>query len=298
VDAYWEDLNYISPNVLGGARAIDYLANFTGAPMTDIWYPLALASRLAGTDLDPGQADIDASFNCSFPGWYFGTDGNLSTTEYDFVSVVLHEIGHGLGFSGSMQVSGQTGSWGAGTGKPVIYDRFAVNGSGQSLLSNYANNSTALAGQLKSNNLFFSGAQAMAANGGNKPKLYAPATWQQGSSYSHLDENTYSITSGNALMTPSLYNGEVLHDPGPIALGIFDDLGWSADIDLAASNSTAGRLNASPVSLSQLISRNSPAQRTYACNAPAPSPTPTPPPAPKENSTYTYLPAIWNLPAQ
>ena len=37
--------------------------------------------------------------------WYFGTDGSTPFSQYDFVSVVMHEIAHGLNFAGSMRVS-------------------------------------------------------------------------------------------------------------------------------------------------------------------------------------------------
>ncbi|MCK7534680.1 MAG: hypothetical protein MZV63_28610 [Marinilabiliales bacterium] len=42
---------------------------------------------------------MNATFNKEVK-WYFGTDGNTPELLYDFVTVVLHEIGHGLGFTG------------------------------------------------------------------------------------------------------------------------------------------------------------------------------------------------------
>ena len=47
-----------------------------------------------------GHRDIVANFNSSFE-WYLGTDGNAGTS-YDLMTVVLHELAHGLGFIGSM----------------------------------------------------------------------------------------------------------------------------------------------------------------------------------------------------
>jgi len=58
-------------------------------------------------------------------------------------------------------------------------------------------------------------------------RLYAPAAFQDGSSYSHLDEGTYLRGNPNALMTPALSSGEAVHDPGPIALGMLSDMGWA-----------------------------------------------------------------------
>lgn len=229
ISATWEDMSSYGPGVLGGAGPSDFWSDFPGAPVAHTWYPIALANKLAGKDLDPAKADIDASFNSAFPAWYFGTDGNPPWNQYDFESVVLHELGHGLGFYGSMEVAGGVGSWGSGTGDPMIFDRFAVNGSGQSLLDStlFPNGSSSLMVQLTSGNVFFKGSHAVAANHAQPPKLYAPNPWKQGSSYSHLDENSFPISSGNGLMTPQLGNGEAIHSPGSITLGIFEDLGWS-----------------------------------------------------------------------
>ena len=142
------------------------------------------------------------------------------------MSVVLHELGHGLGFFGSMNVSTVNGSWGFGTGFPAMYDRFAINGSSQLLIDTYPNFSVSLGAQLVSN-VFFGGANARNGNGGNAPKLYTPSVWQQGSSYSHLNEATFPAGSLNSLMTPQIGAGEAIHDPGPIVRGAFIDMGWT-----------------------------------------------------------------------
>jgi uncharacterized repeat protein (TIGR01451 family) len=234
VEAQWIPLG---PGVLGAAGAASYAINF-GAPMSNTWYPIALANALDGTDLNGSDPEINASFNSAFPSWYFGTDGQPSNQQYDFVSVVLHELGHGLGFIGSMSVDDGrlitgvecngtegVGCWGFGSGFPLVYDRFTQNGSGQSLLSAFANFSTELGIQLQSDDLYFNGSNTNAANAGNPAALFAPNPWQPGSSYSHLDES-FNGTS-NALMTFSLSNGESNHDPGPVTRGMFQDMGWT-----------------------------------------------------------------------
>lgn len=97
-----------SSAVLGSAGPNNYFANFPNAPRQLTWYHVALANRLAGEDLDPGVADITANFNSDlgkpecFPyGWYYGLDGNEGPTSVELLPVVLHELGHGLGFSTS-----------------------------------------------------------------------------------------------------------------------------------------------------------------------------------------------------
>ncbi len=220
IDACWA--TNLPTGVLGHSGPLGIYSNFPNAPQLNTQYPVALANSLAGTDRAPGTSDMYIAFSSTF-SWYNGTDGNTPSNKYDLSSVVLHEIGHGLGFIGSMEVSGGSGSSDV---PPFIYDRFTQNGSGQSLL-NFTNPSTALGTQLTSNNLYFSGNNANAANGGSPVKIYAPSPWADGSSYSHLDEIYNEIDDGaNALMTFSLSLGESIHDPGPVTMSILQDLGW------------------------------------------------------------------------
>ena len=116
---------------------------------------------------------------------------------------------------------------GGGTGDPNIYDVFVRDGSGNSLINTavYPNYSAALGSALTSNNLWFHGAKAMAANGGARVRIYAPSTWAGGSSYAHLDYNTFNNTQ-NQLMVYAISNGESIHDPGPVTKGLLGDLGW------------------------------------------------------------------------
>jgi hypothetical protein len=213
----------LPPGVLGSAGPS--LVRDAPGLMPGTWYATALANKMGGTDIFPGSPDIHSSFSSGF-SWYYGTDGNAPGGTYDFVSVVLHELGHGLGFLGSMNVSSGQGSSGL-SGFPVIYDRFTENGSGQPLLG-FASPSATLAAQLTGNNLFFDGPHARLANANAAPRIYAPSSWQQGSSYSHLNEATYGVGNANSLMTPALSSGEAIHDPGPITRGIFEDTGWTA----------------------------------------------------------------------
>src|SRR5262249_25395948 len=99
--------------------ATNLFRDFSGALVAGTWYPQALANKLHGSDLDPGTHDIVAQFNssigttCPFPNtWYYGFDASGPPSDFDFVSVVLHELGHGLGFFTVVNLS--TGAKAAG----------------------------------------------------------------------------------------------------------------------------------------------------------------------------------------
>lgn len=200
------------------------------------WYPVALWNAGRGSDActpappcNGKSSDIEATFSSSYSNWYFGTDGATPAGKFDFVTVVLHEIGHGLGMSGSMKVSSGQGSWGYGTGYPNIYDRFSETGAGTALLDSAAfpNPSAALGSALQSGDVFLDSPEAVAANGGTRPKLYAPNPYEDGSSYSHWDEATYPAGDVDSLLTPKISPAEANHAPGPLTLGWFRDLGWT-----------------------------------------------------------------------
>jgi hypothetical protein len=220
VDATFQPLG---AGILGSAGPQYIWKDFTGAPQPGTWYVDAIANKRSGAQMNAAP-DIVASFNSNFTNWYFGRNGVTPVGTYDFESVVMHELGHGLGFLGAGQVSS-----GLGTvriqNSPTAYDRFTENGAGTKLLT-FPNNSTQLGDQLLSNNVFFDSVKVRNHNGGQTARLYAPASWQSGSSYSHLDEATYPKGDANSLMTPSLSSAEAIHSPGAISLWLLKSIGW------------------------------------------------------------------------
>ena len=165
------------------------------------FYPVGLANQLVGDDIDPDSPDINATFD-SATDWYLGTDGNPAANQIDFVSVVLHEIGHGLGFAGSATWNEDgTGSFLAGT-TLFAFDNFVEQGDGTAV-GTLASDGPALGAALISDDLFWNGAGALAASSG-PIKMYAPNPWNGGSSYSHFDEATYGAGDPASLMTPQI----------------------------------------------------------------------------------------------
>src|SRR5690606_22826158 len=97
IHANWEVLD---KNKLGHGKPSLFYRNFKGTPQPNVFYPIALVEKLTGKEYNnDNDADISCSCNSS-QAWYFGIDGNTPSTQYDFVTAVLHEIGHGLGISG------------------------------------------------------------------------------------------------------------------------------------------------------------------------------------------------------
>ena len=93
--------------------------DFPGAPLAGTYYSASLANALSGSDRDSTTYDMHITYNGSF-SWYYGVDGNTPSGQHDLMSVVLHEIAHGLNFSGSMRYAVGNGSWGYGTGYPRL----------------------------------------------------------------------------------------------------------------------------------------------------------------------------------
>ena len=89
-----------------------------------------------------------------------------------------------------------------------------------------------LANILTSGNVYFNGAASNSVNGFSPVRLYTPPSWDVSSSYSHLNESTYPAGNINSLMTPSLSASEVIHHPGYVTLGIFEDIGWTTNLVL------------------------------------------------------------------
>ena len=154
VSAGWEGLTCSETSAtLGSASAWNGWHDFPGGkPGT--WYPQALANKIAGVNLSEGQpddgtgygnVDIKTQFNVNLgnPGcltgssFYLGLDGNAGG-KINFVATLLHELGHGLGFS-AFGVSSSSGNRlnAAGTlyvssgGLPGVWEAYMYDNTAQ-----------------------------------------------------------------------------------------------------------------------------------------------------------------------
>lgn len=217
------------------------------------FYTIAQASAMTGEDLVSQNSvdfDIRVNMNCDWSQWYYGLDANPGPSQIDMVTVLLHEIGHGIGFIGSMFGDNDTRSadWGLSNPPlPIIYDQFALDGDFQNLIDEeaYINGSSllyqAVTGQ--QGGVFFDGPESEFSIDNQRVRLYAPNPYQPGSSYSHLDQVTFG-QSENSLMRPQLDFQFAVHSPGPLFCAMLEDMGWplgSACIDLIRDDSEIQR---------------------------------------------------------
>lgn len=156
VNAGWEALDCTKDGaVLGSAGAWNIWRDFPGGK-PNTWYPQALANKLAGINLSAdmpddgsGFADVDivTQFNINLgkpdclagSTFYLGLDGNAGNN-VNFVETLLHELGHGLGFS-VLTVSTSSGRRFDGStftdnGMPSVWEEFMYdNSAGKNWLS-------------------------------------------------------------------------------------------------------------------------------------------------------------------
>ena len=223
VRATWGPL--ADASVLGSTSVTSYYGGaFIDALNPEVYYPAALAEKISGKSLNTDEeGDLLMTIN-SKVSWYTGTDGNTPVTMYDLVTVVLHELIHGIGFVDSFNTENSKGYLIYSI--PVIYDSFVEDKDNNLLIdkSKYSGNSTELYTALTSGQLYFSAPLLENYTSGQRVRVYAPSEWDAGSSISHLNES--STSQVNALLTPFLDKGEAIHSPGNLIMSMVGDLGW------------------------------------------------------------------------
>lgn len=232
IDLHW--LPFGSAQTLAAAGPGRFVVD-DRLPLADTRYPVALANHLLLEDHTPREVcdlgqdpEIVVLVNSAAGGleplWHTGPLP-VPSDRIDLASVLTHEIGHGLGFIGSAEADTDgTLAWPGDRGAPFVFDRFAVwCPDAVEVCSEPVPVSIGDVGRLTSNALWFDADDTTW-------KLFAPAEWNRGSSFAHLDETHYS--DENALMTPQLAPGEARRTVDQAALAIVDRLGYPASAPL------------------------------------------------------------------
>ena len=224
IHARWESL---TENMLGHGKPSLFYRNFKSTPQANIYYPVALVEKITGKEYNsPADPDISCSFN-NLKSWYFGINGKTPETQYDFVTAVLHEIGHGLGISGFFTNENGVAKYNNVSNSPSVYDYFVFNNNQQRIADKvlFPSPSTELTKQLTSNALVFN----YSTENNEKPNasIYAPSTWANGMSIYHLKKTDFTVGSPNELMNAHAYKGEAIHNPGSKTLQVLSEIGWT-----------------------------------------------------------------------
>ncbi|WP_420459035.1 T9SS type A sorting domain-containing protein [Neolewinella sp.] len=235
----WRDRG--DERLLASAGPTTLFADFTGAPDSSVWYVGALVEALTGQNQNDTMPDINVVVN-STANWAYNVTGPISRARTDMATVMIHELGHGLGFLSSIRVdstidtTANIGFLGDdGLDRFIVYDKFLETPPGLRLVDTVefgpagissTGRFTAIISQLD-----WAGDSGVAKNGGELVPLFAPSTFDVGSSVSHTDESAFLRGTPNALMTPQIANGEVIREPGQVNLGIFFDMGWPLNFD-------------------------------------------------------------------
>lgn len=235
--------------ILGSAGAAGGYRDFPNAQWSGTWYHVALANKQAGTDINGATPEINATFNLSIDSsclaaghrWYYGLDGSTPALRTNLLVVVLHEMGHGLGFA--TYANGSTGALAAGL--PDVWSRFMFDtATGKFWSDPTMTNAERQASAISNGGLRWDGPSVKLASSyltagrdaaTGRVHLYAPTTFQGGSSVSHFS----NAASPHLLMEPSINSGLAID--GDLARQLLRDIGWYRDTasDVSADTITS-----------------------------------------------------------
>lgn len=131
VDAAWSALSCNATAATLGSAGATQVFSSAIFPIPNTWYPVALADKLFGARIDPTTPQIRARFNVNLgqPGcltgvfFYLGLDNNHGSN-IDLLTVLLHELSHGLGFQAFVT---QAGSNLGPPFQPSIFSQFILD---------------------------------------------------------------------------------------------------------------------------------------------------------------------------
>ncbi|UCG50786.1 MAG: choice-of-anchor D domain-containing protein, partial [Candidatus Latescibacterota bacterium] len=217
--------------VLGSAGPNTVHRNYAGAPLANTWYVQAEANSHAGVDLS-GSSDGGMTFNSNLNGdpgclgglqWYYGFDESPPGGDIDFVTVLVHEMAHVLGF---LTLIGSDGSLFYSTHD--VYERLMYHDGAVPPDYPSMTNAQRAAGNIGDPNLVFDGfytnqeAAAIPLTAGvtnGRVRLHGPNPYQSGSSLSHFSTAVFP----NQIMEP-YYTGPD-HTP-ELDPQLMKDIGW------------------------------------------------------------------------
>src|SRR4051812_4881656 len=209
VDFKFKDLGNTGTLGQGGPAGFDI--------RNGIYFPQALFNFLNKNDVAGGAISLSVEMNTNASITWFYNAATPPAGQYSWQNVIMHEVGHSMGFFDTVAQNGSYANAG-----PSIFETLATLGVGGTPLSSL--DQAARAQAVISNNVFWSGQFGLAANNGQPIKLYSPNPYEEGSNYSHIDPSQAGI---GGLYYPSLADATFFAGPTKQELGIFHDVGWA-----------------------------------------------------------------------
>lgn len=181
------------------------------------------------TGVDANGAALDGSVDVNW-GWNWNVDPNreavYANQEFDFFAAIFHELTHALGFSSIISLDGS----GFFNDEWSMFDTFLQDKNGNKVIDNnfFLNQNTwdNIKEGGTGNGIFFGGANAVAANGGQLVGIYSPTTWQEGSSGSHIDGGPFPTD----MMKYDRDYGQETRTYSAVDVGILTDLGYTRNV--------------------------------------------------------------------
>jgi|GEM_PF-1402270 len=239
-------------STLASAGPTFFIADFHESVANDIFYPPALANKIAGKDVTQvspykNSEDIVIEYNSDVDGsalgssdFYYGLDRLGSRRDIDFITVTIHEMTHGLGLLSTISSStgAKTQCNGCGDGIDDIYSKHIAHATGTPS-SPKIKPIIEMGDQLRyeaigaKNQLVWTAPMGRAASAQlvqgttlGYPRIEASAARVSGSNLSHLDSSMKP-----AEMSTPVYSGPL--QLTPVTLGVLADLGWGLYTDIA-----------------------------------------------------------------
>ena len=227
----------------------NFVMNVPNADNPNTTFVASLGNAIAGVDLLPTLPDMNMTFNTQ-QSFFLDSDGTgvVPPGQFDFITIALHEIGHGMGITGASNGGNGVGfNQGA---NPLAWDLLVELSNGTPIL-NLGFGTPAQVAAIIGGDLFINGFNTVQAFNGERPEIFAPNPFNGGSSFSHWDEAVFPPGDPNSLMTPFAGFQERNFDIGAITRGVLQDMGWElpgsleTDIEIASINSPMTNLSLS-----------------------------------------------------
>lgn len=252
------EVNFTPLTCSGNSATLGYAGPNRVAKRSSVWYPTALSNQIDKADTSGSSNDIYADFNSDLgsdtagpggtecytgspEGWYYGLDNNEPADQEMLLDVVLHEIGHGLGFLTFVNTNDTNSSNGDVPGalfngdidaySQHLYDydvsKYWSNMTNAERLTSRKNNTLVWSATHGSADAASKGYSTGIVNG--DIKMHAPTSYASGSSISHISTGF----SPNQLMEP--YNTDDGIEPD-LEIAMFKDIGYKLKSELSGNN--------------------------------------------------------------